>query len=86
MSEVLPYELPLFVSNNRYYIIADMLRLCFHGDRVISRGKSLKGKNNDWANAFITLLNGNGEKKKSFNYFINKKDLSLIHISEPTRP
>ncbi len=74
MSEVLPYELPLFVSNNRYYIIADMLRLCFHGDRVISRGKSLKGKNNDWANAFITLLNGNGEKKKSFNYFINKKD------------
>lgn len=82
-SDVLPYELPLFISNDGYYQMADRLRLSFSEGKIVSRKENLNTKRRQWKDAWITLLNGTGNKKKSFNYFINKGDnvreLVFIH-------
>jgi len=84
MSEVLPYELPLFFTNNRFYQIADKLRLSFDENGLMYRCNS-EGKLKEWADAFITILNGGNKTKSSFNYYINKiegkttRELVIIH-------
>lgn len=82
LSEVLPYELPLIISNNRFYNIADKLRLKVVNNKVEHRSSKEYDK---WADAFVLLLNGTSAMKSSFNYYINKGDgktareLVLIH-------
>lgn len=85
MSEMLPYELPLFISNSRFYQIADKLHLVVEDDTVKYGCKLKSPVKQKWADAFITLLNGNSADKNSFNYYINKTDgekcreLTLVH-------
>ncbi len=82
LSEVLPYELPLIISNNRFYNIADKLRLKVVNNNVEHRSPK---EHDEWADAFVLLLNGNNRIKSSFNYYINKDDgqkareLVIIH-------
>lgn len=82
LSEVLPYELPLIISNNRFYNIADKLRMQIVDDKLKHRSTKEYDK---WADAFVLLLNGNSSIKSSFNYYINKGDgqqareLVIIH-------
>lgn len=73
MSEVLPYELPLLITNNRFFQIADKLRLTYQNGKLVYK-RHLSQENVEWADAFVKLLNGSGTKK-SFNYYINKADV-----------
>lgn len=84
MSEVLPYELPLIFTNNKFYQIADKLHLFFDNGRLTYKC-NLNGKSREWADAFVSLLNGSNMTKSSFNYYINKtegktaRELVIVH-------
>lgn len=74
LSEVLPFELPLFLNNEGFYKMADRVRLFWDGNRLKYKRQILNSSTKEWADAWINLLNGTGSEKKSFNYFINKGD------------
>lgn len=82
-SEMLPYELPLFLNNNEFYRLADRWRLTFDGDKVVSRRCHLSEEEEKYRNAVLSLINGTGINKKSLNYFIGKGDkereLVIVH-------
>lgn len=84
LSEVLPYELPMFFSSRKFFEFAAINKLGFEQD-----GKTLsfhkKNVSDEWKNIVLKLLNGNSPQKKSFSFFINKdrkaqgRELTLIH-------
>jgi hypothetical protein len=85
LSEVLPYELPLFFSNKSFYLLSDRYRLKIDGNDKIKMNEA-KGDKEKSVQAFTQLINGTpGIPKKSFIYYVNKdgsrkgRELTLIH-------
>lgn len=83
LSEVLPYELPVFINNKAFYLFADRLSLYIDESGQIC-GKKKSGKHGIWTESFLHLINGSKENKTSYRYNINKskddkRELVLIH-------
>lgn len=86
LSEVMPYELPIFFSMKSLYKFADRTKLKFDSDGrklEIRRNKYKKDLN---LQSFLDIINGDTKRpKKSFGYYINKDEketgrrLTLIH-------
>jgi len=63
-SDVLPYEIPLFMSNERFFHLANRLHLAINDKGEVVYRKSTKNEiQNLWAEAFKELLNGTRKEK-----------------------
>lgn len=92
LSDVLPYEVPMFFSMQNLYKWADRVKLRFVDDgKTLAVGrKKYEGLNS--TKAFLKLINGDTERpKSSYSFFINKdgketgRELTLIHPYDAMR-
>ena len=86
LSDVLPYEVPMFFSMKNLYKWADRVKLKFADDRKTLVVGRKKYKDILSSRTFLKIINGDTERpKRSFSFFINKegketgRELTLIH-------
>lgn len=91
LSDVLPYEVPMFFTMTNLYKWADRVKLGFNDDRILII-KRKKYKDLKSAQAFLNIVNGDVSRPKySYSYFINKdgketgRELTLIHPYDAMR-
>ena len=92
LSDVLPYEVPMYFSMSNLYKWADRVKLIFSKDgKTLIAGRN-KYKESKSINAFLNIINGDiSRPKHSYSYFINKdgketgRELTLIHPYDAIR-